>query len=380
MTFKAYDYGIYFTNSSNTFVYSNKTLGEIVIDCCQRAGVAYDVIAQTDYKVQNITKPRAKYWDVIQSAMQITKRQTGKSYFIQFSDNACHLFERKDCLLQWVIATGENLLKYDYSNSIQQTKTRVKLIDSAQKVVVMKNDAELEACIGTFQDVQQPDDGNTKADLERCAERLLDAQKIPQRTLSLTALGITEAISGYCVYVIIDRLNWGKSFFIDEDTHTFKGNYHEMNLKIKLCGDEISTSVSGILSDYKVEKSTSSTSSESSQLIDLARQQIGKPYVYGASGPNSFDCSGFVCYCYKHTSKPGIGRPNAQGLYGMCKIVSSPQSGDLVFFSDSGSVQRITHVGLYIGNSQMIAAEGTQVQLVSNPSARSSFVGYGRFK
>lgn len=378
MTFTAYDYGIYFTNSGNTFVYEKKTLGEIVIDCCQRAGVLYDVIAQTDYKIPDITKPTAKYWDVIQSAMQQTKKKTGKVYYIRFSDNACHLFERRDRLLQWVLATGENIISYTYTNSIQQTKTRIKLIDSKNKTVVTKNDAELEALIGTFQDIQQLDEGNTKAEFEQCAERLLNVEKIPQRTLSITATGITEATSGNCIYVMIDKLNWGRSFFIDEDTHTFKGNDYQMSIKINLCGDSMSEDVSDILSDYKKESSSSGGNTE---VVKIAKEQIGKPYVWGASGPNSFDCSGLVVYCYKHTTKPGIGRPDAQGLYGMCEKVSSPKPGDLVFFTGTYKTSKyITHVGIYVGDNKMISAEGDEVQYASNPSGRSSFVCYGRFK
>ena len=378
MTFTAYDYGIYFTNSGNTFVYEKKTLGEIVIDCCQRAGVLYDVIAQTDYKIPDITKPTAKYWDVIQSAMQQTKKKTGKVYYIRFSDNACHLFERRDRLLQWVLATGENIISYTYTNSIQQTKTRIKLIDSKNKTVVTKNDDELEALIGTFQDIQQLDEGNTKAEFEQCAERLLNVEKIPQRTLSINATGITEATSGNCIYVMIDKLNWGRSFYIDEDTHTFKGNAYQMSIKINLCGDSMSEDVSDILSDYKKESSSSGGNTE---VVKLAKEQIGKPYVWGASGPNSFDCSGLVVYCYKHTTKPGIGRPDAQGLYGMCEKVSSPKPGDLVFFKGTYDTPKyITHVGIYVGDNKMISAEGDEVQYASNPSGRSSFVCYGRFK
>lgn len=385
MSFTAYDYGIYLSNSSNTFTYKKKTLSEIVIDCCQRAGVKYDVITKSDYKIPDITKPNAKYWDVIQSAMQATKRKTGKTYFIQFSDNACHLFARRDMLLQWVLSTKENITDYTYTNSIQQTKTRLKLIDSKQNVVVTKIDTALENAIGTFQDVQQPDDSNTKKEFEKCAEQLLNVEKIPQRSLSISACGITEAISGYCVYVMIDRLNWGRSFFIDEDTHTFKGNTYTMQLKINLCGDSISEDVSAIMEDYKKEDSKSSSGSSGSSggksnVVSFAKKYLGCPYVWGASGPKFFDCSGFVCFVYKHTAKPSLARVTAQGLYGMCTKVSTPATGDLVFFTGTYKTSSyITHVGIYIGNGKMIAAQGTKVQEATIASS-GTFVCYGRLK
>ncbi|MDR0813288.1 MAG: peptidoglycan DD-metalloendopeptidase family protein [Oscillospiraceae bacterium] len=95
-----------------------------------------------------------------------------------------------------------------------------------------------------------------------------------------------------------------------------------------------------------------------------AQKHLGKPYVYGTSGPNTFDCSGFVCYVLNHSIRPGFGRINAQSIYNRCTPVTraNAQPGDLIFFTGTYVNRRtVTHIGIYIGNGQMIHA-GSPVQ------------------
>ncbi|MGV9695352.1 NlpC/P60 family protein [Streptomyces sp. NPDC003470] len=85
--------------------------------------------------------------------------------------------------------------------------------------------------------------------------------------------------------------------------------------------------------------------------LAFARAQIGKPYVWGATGPGSYDCSGLTQAAWKAA---GVTLPRTtydQVEAGTTVSVSQAQPGDLVFFYDD-----ISHVGLYIGNGMMIHA------------------------
>ena len=76
----------------------------------------------------------------------------------------------------------------------------------------------------------------------------------------------------------------------------------------------------------------------------------------GAQGPNSFDCSGLTYYVYKNAA--GIKLPrqsSAQGKFGTTITKNNLKPGDLVFFSKKDS-KTISHVGIYIGNGEMIHA------------------------
>jgi cell wall-associated NlpC family hydrolase len=90
--------------------------------------------------------------------------------------------------------------------------------------------------------------------------------------------------------------------------------------------------------------------------VDIAANQIGKPYVWGAVGPDSFDCSGLTLYAFQQT---GVTIPRtslAQSTFGT-QVVGSLQRDDLLFFStDDERPGVVTHVGVYEGSNIMIDA------------------------
>ncbi|KXB55755.1 NlpC/P60 family protein [Lachnoanaerobaculum saburreum] len=120
-------------------------------------------------------------------------------------------------------------------------------------------------------------------------------------------------------------------------------------------------------------------------LFQEAEKHIGKRYVFGANGPNNFDCSSFVCWSFTHSGVKNMPRTTAWGIYKTyCNPVSPSEAkaGDIIFFKntyDSGSP--ISHVGIYVGNGMMIHA-GDPIRFVSinTPYWREHFYGFGRVK
>ena len=120
-------------------------------------------------------------------------------------------------------------------------------------------------------------------------------------------------------------------------------------------------------------------------LFNEAEKHIGKRYVFGANGPNNFDCSSIVCWSFTHSGVKNMPRTTAWGIYKTyCNPVSPSEAkaGDIIFFKntyDSGSP--ISHVGIYAGNGMMIHA-GDPIRFVSinTPYWREHFYGFGRVK
>ncbi len=113
-----------------------------------------------------------------------------------------------------------------------------------------------------------------------------------------------------------------------------------------------------------------------SSLVSIALAQLGKPYRWGAAGPNAFDCSGLVVYCY---AQLGISVPHSsRALYNMGTPVSlgELQPGDLVFFARGG---RVHHVGIYIGGGNFVhAPHSGDVVKITPLSSRSGYAGARR--
>ena len=133
---------------------------------------------------------------------------------------------------------------------------------------------------------------------------------------------------------------------------------------------------------YPAYPGAAMTDANFAALMEEAMKHLGKPYVFGASGPNSFDCSGFVSYVLSHSIKPGFGRTTAQGIYNQCTPVSpeNAQPGDLIFFQGTYSTSStVTHIGIYIGNGQMIhAGKPVQYASINTTYWQNHFYAFGR--
>lgn len=105
--------------------------------------------------------------------------------------------------------------------------------------------------------------------------------------------------------------------------------------------------------DQVAVKLDEKSSATADKLIAVGKSKLGSPYVFGSSGPNSFDCSGFTSYVF---AQAGISLPrvaSSQAYDGKRVSKANLQKGDLVFFNTFGG---ISHVGIYIGSGNFIHA------------------------
>ena len=95
-------------------------------------------------------------------------------------------------------------------------------------------------------------------------------------------------------------------------------------------------------------------------LFALAREQLGKPYIYGSTGMRGFDCSGLMYYLYG-AHDISLHRTASQQLQdGIVVSSDHMQVGDLVFFHESWDSYPASHVGIYVGNNQIIHASSSR--------------------
>jgi peptidoglycan DL-endopeptidase CwlO len=120
---------------------------------------------------------------------------------------------------------------------------------------------------------------------------------------------------------------------------------------------------------------TQATSAGAQRAVQFAIDQVGKPYVFGAAGPDSYDCSGLTMAAW---ARGGVSLPHSaadQYNYGHHISRDQLQPGDLVFF-----YQPIGHVTIYIGNGMMVSAptEGENVSVVPLSAFDGSYTGATR--
>jgi cell wall-associated NlpC family hydrolase len=110
----------------------------------------------------------------------------------------------------------------------------------------------------------------------------------------------------------------------------------------------------------------SSYSNASSKVIRTAKRYLGRRYVWGATGPSHFDCSGFTQYVMKKSKGIKIPRVSRmQAYYGKYVSRKNLKPGDLIFFDTSRRRRGyVNHVGIYIGNDKFIHASSARHRVV----------------
>lgn len=278
---KAYDNAYYLANNKDSFCYTNKTATDIFNDCMSRLGMTGNAV-NTGYVIPELPKAKTTYYDVMLDALSTTYKATGERYYISSENGTIYLRKRVENAMQWVLEAGSsqsNLTSYEYSKSIEKIRTRVRLLSKEDAIVYEKANTELESKIGTFMEVKSVDDSYTAAQMQELVESIFDEKGTPEQSLKVSGMGVSEAVSGKCVYVIIPHLGLKRSFFIDEDTHKYTRESHTMTLKLNFA--------------EPVTKSSGSTQTSSEHKIgDVVQFNGGYHYVNStASKPTGSRCN-----------------------------------------------------------------------------------------
>ena len=113
-----------------------------------------------------------------------------------------------------------------------------------------------------------------------------------------------------------------------------------------------------------------SNSEKAAYVVALAKSLLGTPYSSSPSAPSSFDCSGFVKYCFKKAGVTLPGTAQSQGYsskYTRITSISSLQAGDVVCFNTNSSDDDLSdHTGIYIGNGYFIHASSSAGKVITS--------------
>ena len=320
-----------------------------------------------------------KAYDMIMTAYTEEAKKTGKKYMVYSKSGKFCASEKGNVKLKLSFEEGKNILSSSFKESVSNMVNKVLIVDdNGDKISEVKNDDWLKT-YGLFQDVykvQEDKDSNTEA------KAML---KDIEQSCSLTGFGDTTCITGYGVQVKDTHTGLVGLFYIDSDTHTWEGGNYTIDLELnfKNIMDEVSSgqdeqenknnngSANNSSSSSSGESSSSSNNSSiGGKLVSKAKSKLGCKYVWGATGPNTFDCSGLTYWCHKQI---GISIPRTsleQSRSGKSVSKSDLQAGDLVFFKTTSAP--VGHVGMYVGNGQFIHAPNSK-SVVKIDSLSSSY-------
>ena len=330
----------------------------------------------------------ATAYDMIMSAYTEEAKKTGKKYMVYTKGDKFYSSEKGNIKLKLAFEEGKNILSSNFKESVSDMVNKVIIVDeNGNKTSEVSNDEWLKT-YGLFQEVYKKEE-NKDANSE--AKAMLNS--ITQ-SCSLTGFGDTACITGYGVQVKDNYTGLVGLFYIDSDTHSWSGGEYTIDLELNFKNimneveagqDEQTESTSSSSSSNNSSNSSSNSSSSSNsigeKLVNLAKGKLGCKYVWGATGPNTFDCSGLMLWCHKQL---GITIPRtslAQSKSGKSVSKSDLQVGDLIFWKTTSA--EVGHVGMYVGNNQFIHAPNkskpVKYDSLDNSYYKSRYVGARRY-
>ena len=380
MSFLCYDYCAKLNDIKVSKNIKNQTASTIYNNFLTEYGLNKGDIIQANTGVTKVFLGVTAY-DMIMTAYTEEAKATGKKYMLYSKGDKFCASEKGIVKLKLSFEEGKNILSSSFKESVSNMVNKVLIVDeNGNKVSEVKNDEWLKT-YGLFQDVYKQQEGK---DSNAEAKAML---KDIEQTCSLTGFGDTTCITGYGVQVKDTYTGLVGLFYIDSDTHTWEGGNYTINLELnfKNIMDEVSAGQDEQTETSSTSSSGNSSSSSSSsigdKLVSLAKSKLGCKYVWGATGPNTFDCSGLTSWCYKQV---GITIPRtslAQSKGGKSVSKSNLQPGDLLFWKTTSA--EVGHVGIYVGNNQFIHAPNkskpVKYDSLSNSYYSSRFVRARRY-
>gem|GEM_PF-507762 len=275
LTFTAYDMLQYLVKNQDVYVFANKRADQIMKRLGQDFQIPMTSIANTGHVIKSLVfKNDTSLYDIILQALRETKKQTGRNYQIYSSKGKMGLRAWPDPSEVWVIESGVNLIDYQYSTSIEETATRVKMrATRVEKIKVLKkekkkskstnkdkekdkkttkptkpktvtqkkeiemlavaSDSGARSKYGILQHVERVSGEINQAQLQKRADvRLSQKKGVKKELKSIQALGIPGLQSGMPVRIIIPDIGIKKTYWIDQDSHEFKGTKHTMTIDV----------------------------------------------------------------------------------------------------------------------------------------------------
>lgn len=277
LSLTAYDDLFYLTQNTDRYLFTNKSLGEILKRICSDFQIPLGTVAETPHKMTRRFDGQPLF-DIVMTAISLTYKHTGVKYYLYCDKGKLNLVKRADQAKKWVIEDGVNLVSYTFGQSAEEMATRIKLESGEdKKIIVAKIDnPTLQKRFGIIQHYEQVSEKLNKAQLLQRAQSMLKEKAKIQESFSLDALGIPDVISGSAVYVANAELGVRSAFYVDEDTHTFEGKDHQMSLTLTKTDElpEIDAS-SEIAADEKAKERTKKDSkSADEEWAEQLRKEI----------------------------------------------------------------------------------------------------------
>lgn len=239
-TASAFDRMMYLLENEHEYIFRDVTATEIIKTICTDFGIPMGTIADTGIKISKLILRKKTLYDMMLIAITETKKLSGKKFSLKMKEGKLSLVEKIPKAKIWVLEEGANLLDASYEESIQDTKTQVRVVGKTKDktpLVAVSQSTELKKLYGTMQEYIEHSEESTQEEITQIANQMLKELAKVSKTASVDAFGIDDIESGEAVYIIEKITGLVGTYYVESDDHTLSDGVHKMSLKLAWTDD-----------------------------------------------------------------------------------------------------------------------------------------------
>ncbi|OME86928.1 hypothetical protein BK120_08370 [Paenibacillus sp. FSL A5-0031] len=235
----AYDENVYLTKNMDTRKFVSLTASQIVRQLCTEFGVDFGNITDTKYVIPKLILRDMTLWNMITTALTVTRKQTGRRYFVYAENGRLNLAERKDRKATYFIESTSNLLTASYTQSIEDLRNQVRVIGGKETapITAVASDSASAARFGIMQHLENADSDATQSEIRQLADQLLKELNVIDDEATISALGYDDTYAGVSVYVYDAMTDIIGNYYVSNDSHTYSNGIHTMLLTLSATDD-----------------------------------------------------------------------------------------------------------------------------------------------
>ena len=380
ISFVCYDHAEKLNKIEVAYNGKGKTPSATMNDLLTKYGFSIGSIAPSSVKGEKIYMG-TKLYNIFMDMYTQQSKKDNKKYMVHSLEGKIYCSVKGTTVLSILFEEAMNITDSSFKESVSSMVNKVIIVDqegNSKGSVVEQSDINT---YGLFQAIYKEVEGKNSNEEAKSKLRGLE------QSCSISGFGDTTCVTGKGVKVKETNTGLVGLFYIDSDVHTWSNGQYTIKLELNFknimnevnAGQE-ETESSSSSSSGSTSETPKSNNEKINKVVSLAKSKVGNKYVWGATGPNTFDCSGFTSWLYKQV---GVSIPRtsaAQSKHGTLVSKSNLQVGDLVFFNTNG--KGVSHVGLYLGNGQMVHAanskKGVRYDSINSSYYKSRFVNARR--
>lgn len=231
----AHDENVYLLKNNITRKVVNQRASALIRDICAEFGIATGSIADTGYVIPRLLFENKPIYDVFGAALEVTREQTGRTFWLYTDGAALQLAERRQLLIPKVLDASTNIIRATYLQSIEEMRNSIRIYggdaESGEITAVARDRALIDA-FGRMQHVEYVSPELTQAQIEQLAAQRLAELAVIDDEATVTALGDVDFMTGRATYVREPMTEIIGAYYIVADRHYFEGDLYTVDLTL----------------------------------------------------------------------------------------------------------------------------------------------------